>query len=73
MLSSDKAHADLAGLSALSGLRQLTLVAPAAPAAAVSQGLEEGLAGLTCLEELSLSLHASMFTVRRRLTWPIRI
>ena len=48
----------------LSSLRSLRLVAPCAPASTVAAGLEAGLAGLTALRDLSLSLHTSMFTVR---------
>lgn len=50
----------------LSNLRMLRLVAPSSPARTVAAGLEAGLAGLTALQELSLSLHSSMFTVRIR-------
>ena len=52
-----------AGLAVLSKLRSLRLVAPCAPARTVAAGLEEGLAGLTALQELSLALHSTIFTV----------
>ena len=48
----------------LSNLRSLKLVAPCAPSRTVAAGLDEGLAGLTALQELSLALHSTMFTVR---------
>ena len=48
----------------LSNLRSLRLVAPSSPARTVAAGLEAALAGLTALQDLSLSLHSSMFTVR---------
>ncbi len=55
-----------AGLAVLSNLRSLKLVAPCAPSRTVAAGLDEGLAGLTALQELSLALHSTMFTVRTR-------
>ena len=46
-------------------------MAPCAPARTVAAGLEAGLAGLTALQELSLALHSTMFTVSfRRLPGP---
>ncbi len=62
--SLQSAAAPYAGLAALSNLRSLKLVAPCAPSRTVAAGLEEALAGLTALRELSLALHSTMFTVR---------